>query len=62
MPDDARLTKARQPLLHGHSRHRGIHRQLGVLASDLRMEKNQPEEEERKAGVESKIGGGLARD
>lgn len=62
MPDDARLTKARKPLLHGHSRHRGIHRQLGVLASDLRMEKNQPEEEESKAGVESKIGGGLARD
>lgn len=51
MPDDARLTKAREPLLHGHSRHRGIHRQVGVLASNLRMEKNQPEEEESKAGV-----------
>lgn len=51
VPDDARLTEAREPLLHGPSRHRGIHRQVGVLASNLRMEKNQPEEEESKAGV-----------
>lgn len=51
MPDDARLPKAREPLPHRHSRPRGIHRQAGALASNLRMDKSQLQEEESKAGV-----------